>query len=195
MFVVFDESVWKVEHSLYRPGQALRVPDFKTLSTWRWQGCQPYAPAACTLVPQVVQLLDVSLQTSAFSSGSLHARFVVDRVALGQIFLQVRRFSLSVSFYPMLHAHAFIRYWCHVTIATDSIVKWHTWKRFPSALIWRVCSRCQTWSNISVSWCLVAQVLLLVPRFFQRFSVGLISGPPWQCDCKDDSSWLWQYGM
>jgi hypothetical protein len=24
----------------------LRLPDFKTISTWRWQGCQPYAPAA-----------------------------------------------------------------------------------------------------------------------------------------------------
>ena len=24
----------------------LRFPDFKTIDTWRWQGCQPYAPAA-----------------------------------------------------------------------------------------------------------------------------------------------------
>ena len=26
----------------------LRFPDFKTIGTWRWQGCQPYAPAAFT---------------------------------------------------------------------------------------------------------------------------------------------------
>jgi hypothetical protein len=26
----------------------LRLPDFKTISTWRWQGCQPYVPAAFT---------------------------------------------------------------------------------------------------------------------------------------------------
>ena len=26
----------------------LRFPDFKTVNTWRWQGCQPYAPAAFT---------------------------------------------------------------------------------------------------------------------------------------------------
>jgi len=26
----------------------LRLPDFKTISTLRWQGCQPYAPAAFT---------------------------------------------------------------------------------------------------------------------------------------------------
>jgi hypothetical protein len=26
----------------------LRLPDFKTIGTWRWQGCQPYAPAAYT---------------------------------------------------------------------------------------------------------------------------------------------------
>jgi hypothetical protein len=27
----------------------LRLPDFKTIGTWRWQGCQPYASAAFTL--------------------------------------------------------------------------------------------------------------------------------------------------
>ena len=26
----------------------LRLPDFKTVGTWRWSGCQPYAPAAFT---------------------------------------------------------------------------------------------------------------------------------------------------
>jgi hypothetical protein len=26
----------------------LRRPDFKKISTWRWQDCQPYAPAAFT---------------------------------------------------------------------------------------------------------------------------------------------------
>jgi hypothetical protein len=26
----------------------LRLPDFKTIGTWRWQGCQPCAPAAFT---------------------------------------------------------------------------------------------------------------------------------------------------
>jgi hypothetical protein len=26
----------------------LRLPDFKTIGIWRWQGCQPYAPAAFT---------------------------------------------------------------------------------------------------------------------------------------------------
>jgi hypothetical protein len=25
-----------------------RLPDFKTIDTWRWQACQPYAPAAFT---------------------------------------------------------------------------------------------------------------------------------------------------
>ena len=30
----------------------LRLPDFKTLSTWRWLGCQPYAPAAFTPHPR-----------------------------------------------------------------------------------------------------------------------------------------------
>ena len=26
----------------------LRLPDFKTIGTSKWQGCQPYAPAAFT---------------------------------------------------------------------------------------------------------------------------------------------------
>jgi hypothetical protein len=26
----------------------LRLQDFKTIGTWRWQGCQPYSPAAFT---------------------------------------------------------------------------------------------------------------------------------------------------
>ena len=26
--------------------RGLSFPDFKTIGTWRWQGCQPYAPAA-----------------------------------------------------------------------------------------------------------------------------------------------------
>jgi hypothetical protein len=26
----------------------LKLPDFKTVGTWRWQGCQHYAPAAFT---------------------------------------------------------------------------------------------------------------------------------------------------
>jgi len=29
----------------------LRLPDFKTIGTWRWQGCQPYASAAFTTPP------------------------------------------------------------------------------------------------------------------------------------------------
>ena len=29
----------------------LRLPDFKTIGTWRWKGCQPYAPAAFTPLP------------------------------------------------------------------------------------------------------------------------------------------------
>jgi hypothetical protein len=26
----------------------LRLPDFKTIGTWRWSGCPPYAPAGFT---------------------------------------------------------------------------------------------------------------------------------------------------
>ena len=38
----------------------LRLPDFKTISTWRWQGCQPYALAAFT--PQEIFLVLISVR-------------------------------------------------------------------------------------------------------------------------------------
>jgi hypothetical protein len=51
----------------YRPGQAhrvpevwVRVPDFKTISTRRWQGCQPYPPAAFS--PQEIFLVLISVR-------------------------------------------------------------------------------------------------------------------------------------
>ena len=39
-----------------------RVPDFKTIGTWRWLGCQPYAPVAFTppSPPQEIFLVLIS---------------------------------------------------------------------------------------------------------------------------------------
>jgi hypothetical protein len=51
----------KVQQSLYRPilgpgcTRKLRLPDFETIGTWRWYGCQSYAPAAST--PQEIFLV------------------------------------------------------------------------------------------------------------------------------------------
>jgi hypothetical protein len=36
-----------------------RLQNFKTIGTWRWQGCQPYAPAAFT--PQKLYLILISV--------------------------------------------------------------------------------------------------------------------------------------
>ena len=38
----------------------LRLPDFKTVGTWRWYGCQPYAPAA--FIPQEIFLVLISIR-------------------------------------------------------------------------------------------------------------------------------------
>jgi hypothetical protein len=38
----------KKRQSNYRPGQSLKIPDFKTIGSWKWYGCQPYLPAAFT---------------------------------------------------------------------------------------------------------------------------------------------------
>jgi hypothetical protein len=40
--------------------RSLRLPDFKTVGTWRWQGWQPYAPA--TFTPQEICLLFISVR-------------------------------------------------------------------------------------------------------------------------------------
>ena len=39
----------------------LKLPDYKTVDTWRWQGCQPYAPAAFT--PQEIFLVLISVRS------------------------------------------------------------------------------------------------------------------------------------
>jgi len=38
----------------------LRLTDFKTIGTWRWYGCQPYAPAGFT--PQEIFLVLISVR-------------------------------------------------------------------------------------------------------------------------------------
>jgi hypothetical protein len=38
----------------------LKLPDFMTIGTWRWEGCQPYAPAAFT--PQEIFLVLISVR-------------------------------------------------------------------------------------------------------------------------------------
>ena len=37
----------------------LRLPDFKTIGTWRWLGCQPYTPAAFTSLEIFLVLISV----------------------------------------------------------------------------------------------------------------------------------------
>jgi hypothetical protein len=49
-----------VKQFYYSPGQALRVPYFKTIGIWKWWGCQPYAPAAFT--PQEIFLVLISVR-------------------------------------------------------------------------------------------------------------------------------------
>ena len=56
----------KVKQPLYRPIRGpqgyrrLRLPHFEAVGTWRWQGCQPHAPAAFT--PQEIFLVLISVR-------------------------------------------------------------------------------------------------------------------------------------
>ena len=40
--------------------RSFTLPDFKTFDTWRWEGCQPYAPAA--FIPQGLFLVLISVR-------------------------------------------------------------------------------------------------------------------------------------
>ena len=53
---------------------------------------------------------------------SVRVGFVVDKVALGQVFLQVLQFSPISNILPVLHTHSF-RYYRRSVVAIDSIVK------------------------------------------------------------------------
>jgi hypothetical protein len=47
----------------------------------------------------------LSLRRPGFAPGSIHVGFVVDRVAMGQVFLRVLRFSPVNNIPPLLHIH------------------------------------------------------------------------------------------
>jgi hypothetical protein len=49
-------------------------------------------------MPQAVSCRPLTAETG-FTPGSVHVGFVVDKVALGQAFLRVLRFLLSISFH------------------------------------------------------------------------------------------------
>jgi hypothetical protein len=47
----------------------LRLSDFKTIGTWRWQGCQPYAPVAVT--PRKYSWYSFLLETGHSAAGRM----------------------------------------------------------------------------------------------------------------------------
>jgi len=57
---------FKEKLSLYKPGKALtatghwNVQNFYAVSTWKFQGCQPYAPA--TFTPQIISSALISVK-------------------------------------------------------------------------------------------------------------------------------------
>jgi len=61
-----------------------------------------------------------------FNVRPVHMRFLVGRVALGQVFVEVFWFSLVSIIPSMLHTHVwFIYHWCHIILSIDSLTfKW-----------------------------------------------------------------------
>jgi hypothetical protein len=55
----------------YRPWGFQRLPDFKTIGTLSWQGCQPYAPAAFTPHKIFLVFIDVRSGSKGISNFNL----------------------------------------------------------------------------------------------------------------------------
>jgi hypothetical protein len=96
----------------------LRLPELKTFGTWRWYGCQPYTPAAFTprkyrlILATIMEytVLGPATAQALFARNALWKRdssvgFVVDKVAMGQVFLRVLRFPPVIIIPPILHIH------------------------------------------------------------------------------------------
>jgi hypothetical protein len=69
-----------MKQSLHRPevSSRLRFPDFKTIVTRRWQGCQPYAPANFTT--QEIFLVFMRLQDYSEAGRIMSMKNSVDTI-------------------------------------------------------------------------------------------------------------------
>jgi hypothetical protein len=66
--------------------------------------------------------------------------FVVDKVALGKLFLQILWFSSVIINPPVLHiVISFICYQTYIIIGTDSVVKWNISLSLPSRVHFSAC--------------------------------------------------------
>jgi len=65
----------------------------------------------------------MSLWRLRFNPVPVHALFVLDKVALGWVFLGVFQFSFVSVIPPMPHAFLFISDQCYTNLAVDGIVK------------------------------------------------------------------------
>lgn len=67
---------------------------------------------------------------------SVPVGFVVDKVALGQVFLHMLQFSPVINILPVFCTWSFSYYLCFVFLAIDSIVKWHSYLAVCLNLAW-----------------------------------------------------------
>jgi len=74
-------------------------------------------------MPWIRQLAaSLSLERHKLDTKPVHMRFVMDKVALGQVFLQVYGFPLSVSFHHCsIHLHLNIT---HIRISSKAVLLW-----------------------------------------------------------------------
>jgi hypothetical protein len=64
----------------------------------------------------------VTMDTQVFFLRLVHVEFEVDKVTLGQIFVQVLWFSACIML-PVLHIHSFTYHQCYTILSTDSNVQ------------------------------------------------------------------------
>jgi hypothetical protein len=108
----------------------LRIPDFMTICTWRWQSCQPYTPAA--FIPQEILLVLISVKRLSRPQGHSAA----GRIMSGEKFRwHHRRLKSRTSGFISSGCRAQIRIWipsllhtypshlilCHLILMTISV--------------------------------------------------------------------------
>jgi hypothetical protein len=94
----------------------------ESIQCCRYKGRLPMAETV-TLSLQWLRQIVITLETwrYRFNPRPVHMGFLVDRVVLGQVFLQILQSSHVRIIPPMFHFHSFLYHLCYIILEIDSV--------------------------------------------------------------------------